>query len=169
MTDTTTDLDWIEDACEFFDKEADSIGYSHHPYSGYLRVLAAECDAKHAEIAALKAENKRLRESLTRIIWVLDEDHGAMAAQVYRYARAALQDTDKHGETPMADALERLATGAYAREVEEAKADAFKAGMLRAAEIVKTCGWGDYWNLDGEHVEPLSLAEAIRAEAEGER
>ena len=54
MTDTTTDLDWIEDACELFDKEADSIGYSHHPYSGYLRVLAAECDAlqdtdKHGE------------------------------------------------------------------------------------------------------------------------
>ena len=58
----------------------------------------------------------------------------------------------------MADLVkgERLYTEA---EVEAA----VRRALEGAAKLVQSCAWGEYWNLDGEHIEPAHLAEAIRA------
>lgn len=50
--------------------------------------------AESAEVIALREREARLREALTRITWVLDDEHGAMEAAALSYARTALKGDD---------------------------------------------------------------------------
>lgn len=62
-----------------------------YPDAAEAYILAAEHDRIVAEKDARIA---RLREALTRITWVLDDERGAMEAAALSYARATLKGDD---------------------------------------------------------------------------
>lgn len=52
---------------------------------------------------------------------------------------------------------------AAAQGASDAERSAWEAAIEAAADVVRKCVWGEYWSLDGEQVEPLHVAAAIRA------
>ncbi len=109
----------------------------------------------------------------TTSIWLDDDrikffaDRTLEVARIRAAAEPSDDESDKEDLASYAGEVVSLRKKLLALMAQLEDAKAAQALVLeRAANLVSGCHWGEYWQLNGEAVEPSHIAEAIRALAD---